>query len=277
MSPSGKYFVYSGHAVGAAAHFHKLDDVQNLNHIIPTLGAAVLPGTGGRSVGHHENYAYQADVPRKRTLLYVRRVDTRVEGWPQGNAWVTEIDAEIESVRVLEKLDIGLVKVHTRSATPMDADGCQAVVTTNGSCIEGLRMGGIEAKITLDHEPLLFTTSRDTLADFYRKKDAGWRADNAHRFCTEPTAAEVHEVNGRIKFSLVKNIELIGAQDPEHQVRVEADGHTIKWDGFGRIILGEVFVKCCDRRITMVRLHMGSDGGGNGTIGDTSSNGSTGN
>lgn len=275
MSPTGKYFVYSGHAVGAAAHFHKLDDVKNLNHVIPTLGAAVLPGTGGKSTGHHENYAFQVDEPRKRTLLYVRRVDTRVEGWPQGNEWVTEVEAEIESVRVLEKLDIGLVKLHIRSATPMDAEGCQAVVTTNGTVIEGLRMGGIEAKITLDHEPLLFTTSKDTLAKFYREKGSAWRAENAHRFGTDPSAPEVYEVNGRIKFSLVKRIDLVGTQDPEHQVRVEADGHTIKWDGFGRIILGEVFVKCCDRRMTMVRLHMGSDGGGNGTIGDGGSNGQT--
>jgi hypothetical protein len=54
---------------------------------------------------------------------------------------------------------------------------------------------------------------------------------------------------------------------------MSVDGHTIVWTGFGRIILGEVHVKGHERRLTMVRLAMGSDAGGTGAAGDGQSNG----
>jgi hypothetical protein len=276
MSPSGKYFIFSGNAVGAAAQFHKLDQLQNLNHVIPTLGASALPGTGGLSKGHAANYCYAVDQPRKRTLLAVRRIDTKAEGLTLADRWETDVEAEIEAVDVLEKLEIGLVKLHFNSSRKMDSENCEATISTRGSRIEGLRMGSVEAKIILDEEPLQYTSSKENLADYYRKQNSGWRSANARRFGTLPDAAAVREVNGTVKFSLVREIQLIGKQDPEHEVRVQPDGYTIKWDGFGRIILGEVFVKCCDRRVTMVRLHMGSDGGGSGSVGDGSSNGQTG-
>ena len=53
-------------------------------------------------------------------------------------------------------------------------------------------------------------------------------------------------------------------------------GNVIVWKGFGRIILGEIHVKGHERRVTMVRLAMGSDAGGTGTAGDGQSNGGTG-
>jgi hypothetical protein len=277
MSPDKKYFIFSGHALGAAAHFHKLDDEPNLNHVIPALAPSVVAATGGLSKNHVANYYYAVDQPRKRTLVSVNRIDTMTSGTEQDGCWVTEVDAEVEGVRVLEKLDVGYVKLHFVSSRSMDSENCDAKISTKGSRIEGLRMGSMSANIFLDEEPLLFTASKDHLVDYYRGKDPAWRAANARRFSTDPAATEVHQANGRVKFSLVHKIELSGTQDPDHQVHVEEDNpYTIHWDGFGKIIVGEVFVKCCERRVTMLRLYMGSDGGGSGSLADGTSNGQIG-
>jgi hypothetical protein len=274
MSTNGTYYVFSGHAVGMAAHFHKLDDVQNLNHLVPAQATSVLPATGGLSEAHISDYCYEVDQPRKRMLVCVRRADTKAEGRTFPDRWETEINAEIEAVHVLEKLDVGLVKFHLLSVRGNDADS-KIKVSTKGSSIEGLQLGGITAKVVLDLEPIESCGTKDQLAEYYRAKPAAWRSANARRFCTDPASAEIHEVKGRVRFSLAREIQLSGMQDPNHLVRVEEDGYTIKWDGFGRIIVGEVFVKESDRRFTMLRLHMGSDGGGSGSVGDTSSNGQT--
>jgi len=275
MSPNGKYYIFSGHAVGVAAHIHKLDDVPNLNHLIPTQAAAVLPATGGLSEGHAANYCYDVDQPRKRTLVCVRHGYSMAAGRTLGDRWETEVKTEVESVGILEKLDIGAVKLHMVSTRYMNTD--KTTVELKGSSIEGLQFRDVTAKIVLDLEPFPHCTSKDALADYYRGQSAAWRTANARRFGTLPEAAEARETNGVIKFSLVRDIQLSGSQDPDHPVRVENDGYTIKWDGFGRIIVGEVFVKGNDRRVTLLRLHMGSDGGGTGSIGDGSSNGQTGN
>jgi len=274
MSQNGTYFVFSGHSVGLAAHFHKLDDVQNLNHMVPAQAPSVLPATGGLSEGKVSNYRYAVDVPRKRTLVALRHAETRVEGRTLPDRWETEVHADIQGVEILEKLEVGRVKVHMLSSRATSADA-ETKISTKGSSIEGLQLGGVSVKVVLDDDVIEFCASKDKLADYYRKQAPAWRGANARRFTTDPDSPEIHEVNGRVRFSLAREIHLSGTQDPNHLVRVEEDGYTIKWDGFGRIIIGEVFVKGNDRRVTMLRLHMGSDGGGSGSVGDTSSNGQT--
>jgi len=263
MSTDERYFIFSGHAVGVAAQFDKLDHLENLNHRVPTLGASVLPATGGISHGSAANYAYAVEVPRKRTLIQVDRVATKADGRTYPDRWETEIEADIDGVRVLEKLEIGSVRLHMLAVRDSKSEDCNATkVTTRGSHIEGLRMGGMTAKVFLASDALENCGSKDQLTDWHSKQPSGWR--NAH---------PLRNVNDRVKFSLVRDIQLSGEQDPEHKVYLLEDGYTIKWDGFGRIILGETSIKGCDRRVTMVRLAMGSDGGGSGTVGDGGSNG----
>ena len=273
MSQNGKQFIFSGHAVGAAAQFHRLDDLENLDHVVPTLGASVLPVSGGLSKGHASHYCYAVDKPRKRTLVSVGRIDTMAAGRTFSDRWETEVEAEIEKVDVVEKLHVGFVKLHLLAVR--DADSEEARISTKGSRIEGLELGKVAVKVELDEEPIECCGSRDRLAAFYAGKDDAYRAANAFRFATDPAAPVLAERKGRSTFSLVRKIELSGKQDPEQPITV--DGYTIIWKGFGRIVLGEVSVKGNDRRITMMRLAMGSDAGGSGSIGDGGSNGQMGN
>ena len=272
MSETGKRYIFAGHAIGAAAQFHRLDELQNLKHVIPTLGASVLPTTGGLSKSHASNFCFNVDHPRRRSLLSVRKIESTAAGRDLGSRFETETETEIESIGFVEKLRIDLIKVHVLSTRDENKEA--PTVTSKGNKIEGVHLGAVEAKITLDEEPLSAAGSMDQLADFYKKQTAEYRPQNSWRFNTDPSATELPAGYNYYTFSLVREIKLTGPEDEKQKITI--DGYTIKWEGFGRIIIGETLVKKDDRRLTMVRLAMGSDAGGAASAGEAESNGQLG-
>src|SRR5689334_9467158 len=90
-------YIFSGHAIGAAARFNKLDDVLGFNHVVPALGTSVLPAAGGVSRSVVSNYNYEVTVPRRRSLLSVAHIESRSEGREYGDEEVvTDTDVRIE-------------------------------------------------------------------------------------------------------------------------------------------------------------------------------------
>jgi hypothetical protein len=273
MSPApAKRFLYSGHTVGAAAHFHRLDDVENLDYSVPTLGASVLPVTGGLSRGHAADYCFNVDHPRHRTLLSVRRIDSTASGKEHSDRYETAIEADIESIHVVEKLHIDAMKLHLLSTTIKGQP--EAIVSSNGNRIEGMRLGKVNVKVAFDEEPLGSCGSKARLAAFYNNQSADYKRDYGWRYQTDPVTGQLAEPNGHYVYSLVRDIQLDG---PEEEMQaISKEGYTIRWKGFGRLILGEVVVKGNNRQVTLVRLAMGSNAGGNGSIGCGQSNGQVG-
>jgi hypothetical protein len=253
MSNGSGRFMFAGHAIGAAAQFHRLDELENLNHVIPVLGASVLPVTGGRSESHLEQpYRLDVDQPRQRCLFAVERIDTWAEGRDDRNgAFETELSIDVAGLHVVEKLHIDFIRLHLHSARKGAAD---PNVTTKGNRIEGMRLGNVEARVTIDDEPLAHTGTADRFAAFHRSR-----------------GLELGHTGDYHRGAIVRKIELVGEERDRQGMSV--DGNTIVWPGFGRIILGEVHVKGHERRVTMVRLAMGSDAGGSSTTADGQSNG----
>ncbi len=269
-----KSYTYSAYALGVSAQFHSLDDSHNLDHVVPTLGASVLAPTGGHSRSRVIHYAFTVDQPRKRTLLSVRKIKTTVSGRNLGNRYETEVEADIEAVRLVEKLHIGAVRLHLLSTLDAESEGATPVVTTKGSHIEGVQLGAVTAEVVLDEEPLLSCGNAKQLADFYYRQTEDYRKKYGWRFALDAAPESPGVRCLQHKFSLVREIHITGPERDKQPISV--DGYTIHWKGFGKIILGEVQVKCNDRRVTMVRLAMGSDAGGPGTVGGGQSNGSNG-
>jgi hypothetical protein len=271
MSDSTARYMFAGHAIGAAARFHRLDDTA-VNEVVPAQGAVVLAPTGGRSESKSGTFRHDVSHPRQRCLLAVDRVHTWVEGRDPNGRFETEVNVEVDGLHVLEKLHIDSIRAqHVAVRNGMEA---VAEVSSKGSSVEGLRMGNVTARITFDHEPLTYTGSQAQLAEFYRTRDAQYRQRHGGRFHTTQDGKELADDHGHHRFSLVSGIELDGPESEKQSISL-INGYTIYWKGFGRIILGEVHVKAQDRRVTLVRLAMGSDGGGTGTGGGTSTNGGT--
>lgn len=265
------HYIFSGSALGAAAQFHRLDEAHNLNHIVPTLGASVLAPTGGHSRSRVAHYAFSVDQPRKRTLLSVRKIKTAVSGRDLGNRLETEVEADVEALEVVEKLHIGTIRLQFLSARDAQPENATPTVTTTGSRIEGVQLGKVKAVVVLDEEPLLCCGTGDQLGDFYSKQTDDYRKANGWRYKLDTAPVAAAGSCRAHTFSVVREIHLSGPEREKQLISV--DGYTIHWKGFGKIILGEVNVKGNDRRVTMVRLAMGSDAGGSGTAGSGQSNG----
>jgi hypothetical protein len=272
MSENGTRYIYSGYSIGAAAQFNRLEEASNLNHVIPTLGASALSTIGGVSKSQVSNFCYNVEQPRRRCLVSVLRIETTAEGKQTGSAFRTEADAEIESITFVDKLHIGLVKANLISVR--DESEKPPQIGTNGNKIEAMSLGAVQVNVVLDEEPLKHTGTMAQLADFYKKQSPEYRRQYSWRFNSDPAATDIAPAAGgaRYKFSLVKQIELVGSEKDKADITIK--GYTLQSDSFGKIILGEVLVNNADRRLTMVRLAMGSDDGGAGSCGCASVNGS---
>ena len=269
MSDPTARYMFAGHVIGAAARFHRLDDA-SVNEVVPSVGTAALAGTGGRSENRLASpFRYDVTHPRPRCLLAVEQAHGQVEGRDPDGRFETELSVEVSGVHVLEKLHIDNVRLHMLAVRNRMDD--IAVISTRGSVVEGLRMGNVTAKVTFDDEPLTFTGSQDQLANFWRGRSADYKKQNGWRFHRTPDGNELADDHGHHRFTLASRIELIGTPDPQQPITVT--DNVIYWKGFGRIILGEVHVKGQERRVSLVRLAMGSDGGGTGTTGGAGSNG----
>jgi hypothetical protein len=269
MSDSTARYMFSGHVLGASARFHRLDDL-SVNEVVPAVGSAALPSTGGRAEFRSTQAIEQyAEKPRRRCLLCVEKAETWVEGRDPDGRFETELSVDVSGVHVLEKFHLDNVRLHLL-AVRNGMDGT-STVSTKGSRVEGMRMGNVTAKITFDDEPLTHTGSKDQLAAFWRSRSADYRKHHGWRFHKTPDDSDLADDYGHHRFSLVSGIELSG---PEADLQsISVNGNLIYWKGFGRIILGEVHVKGQERRVSLVRLAMGSDGGGSGTTGGGGSNG----
>jgi hypothetical protein len=264
-------FLFSGDATGVAAHFHRLDDLDKLDHVIPTLGSSAIPPTGGRS--HHQlsNQKFFADRPRRRLLVSADHAEALAIGHCEDEAnFKSEIHAFVRSLSILEQLHLDLVEVH--QVTTRNWYASSSHTETKGE-IKGLRLGNVKVHVELDDAPFSKCSTKQELREFYASQSEDYRRENSHRFHTPPGAAEITERNGRCFGSLVKKIELDGPEDEKRKIHV--DGYSIKWDGFGRIFLGEVIASDKDRRVSMIRLKMGSSAAGTATIGGGQTNGST--
>jgi hypothetical protein len=246
--------MFAGHAIGAAARFHRLYDTQNLNYVIPTLGSSVVPVSGGRSDSHVDPYTYEVDTPQKCCLLAVQRVDTFAEGRDANGVFETEVSADVVGLSVVGKLYCDLVRMHM--LTSRTATG-ETTVTTNGNRIDGLRLGNVQAIVTIDEDPLVNAPDADRFALY-------------HTEACRPLA----KFGAYWRSTIVREIQLVGTEVDKQGMTVE--GNAIVWKGFGRIILGEIHVKAHERRLSLVRLEMGSDAGGSGGAGEGQSNGETG-
>jgi len=260
-------FVYSGHAVGVTAHFHKLDEMTNLDHAIPVLGSAVVPMVGGLATDQKDNYRYDVDQPRKRTLVSTEHAESYARGKEHDDRYETEVKTLVRGLDVLEKLHVDLVELR-QVATSAKRAGQRTpppVIRTTTARVEGLKLGNVKVAVELDCEPFENHGTKQEILEFVKNASDSYRREHGWRFSGE--------TNGHVFATLVKKISLDGPSSELASMTVNEN--VITWDGFGKIFLGEVVVHNEERRVTMIRLKMGSDGGGSGSSGCLHSNGGT--
>lgn len=214
-------------------------------------------------------YNYPVTQPWQRSLLSVQHIVSLARGVETPAGYFTEVHCKIEGLHVVEKLHVDLVELNLSSVRKGNKP---PVISTTGNRIEGLRLGKVEVTVSLDDETLAHCCTKPQLANFYASQDEAFRKRYAWRFGTPAGAPAIRDRNGYYRYSLVREIKLSGPKRDLARIPPPR-GNQIVWPGFGRIYLGEVLVGENQRRMTMVRLAMGSDAGGSGSVGDASTNG----
>jgi hypothetical protein len=208
---------------------------------MPSVASSVLAGTGGTASASEKDFKY-------RDILSVARAETTLKGVPDSQPGVhTTL-----TTTTIEGLDVRGILTADRIVAKMFArhfmDGTEAEMSFEGSEIDNLRIGQKTVNITY-HDPL-----RSQWKTFKEAK-------HNHRQLF-PNRADPGDT---VPWTIVSQVTA-----PSDTT---VNGHCVYIPDFGTIYLGEVIIKDGHRKITMMRLALGSPVEGDVTIADGDGNG----
>jgi hypothetical protein len=248
-------FFYHGLGVGLGGRI-----TRPFSEVIEAQGATALPIVGGYASNHVDGYRF-------RDIVSVRSARIHAVGTEdEDGAFNTSVSVRVEGLNILDV--ITAESLTARLSSYHEVNAAQPRITAVGSEFRDLKIGGYPVDVKLDRE--LFYEER-THADF---KEYVTRADNRDALSKQflwaqdaPQAKSYGEAappwedpcwpesKNLVLCSLVKSI---GAEEAGFAPR----GYTIHVPMVGTVFLGEVIVSSHARRLTMLRLEMGSPVGG---------------
>jgi len=255
-----KRFVFRGNAVGAAGHIHRPEDL-----VIWVQGASSLPVVGG--------YARSATTDRAKfgDVLSIDFAQTRATGDYSDTEKVfkTLTNSVVQGLNVSNRLTADVLEA-TLSATHQE-DGSEPSILSTGTDILKMKLDGYDVTMKIDNDLFNQYSTRTRLSDAYSSDEGGFYKNHSKRFqvsekAKKPTKRQIPEVNGYIVTSIVSDVQ---TQHPKAVV----DGHVITLNGFGRIFLGEFLITAVSRRLTLLRLKLGSPVAGDIACAEVESNG----
>lgn len=274
---TAKSFFYHAHgtALGGVIRWplaHEIEGGQS---------ATSLPITGGHSLAKAPQYKLRHE---SKDLISHTGASTEVSGRqdPKDGVFSTEVTSMIEGLNVNDVVTADSITAHLISKHK--GDDTEASIVATGSGFKNLKISGYPVEVELDTE--LFV-EHDTLDKFRKKhkQDAEFRKMARKRFLwgdfdesvpdwlkqrykwlTSPEA--LPESKGILPCSLIKSIKC-------NCPGVQIFGNVIIVPDFGKIFLGEVLLKENSRRLSMMRLEMGSPMGGSVIVTSAENNGTT--
>jgi hypothetical protein len=242
-------FLYHAHGVGFGGQIKR-----PFCDVIEAQGATALPIVGGYASSHVDAYRFR-DIVSVRSLR-IHAVGT--EG-PRGS-FNTSVSVRIEGLNILDVITAD--SLTARLSSLHEPNKPQPRITAVGSDFGDLRIGGHPIKVVVDSELFLKERTHADFKDCVQKSDPaeisrqflwGRGADQRKAFGSiVPQGPEGWpESKGLVLCSLVKSVDAKGAG-------CESQGYAIHVPMVGTLYLGEVIVSEYARRLTMLRLEMGS-------------------
>jgi hypothetical protein len=273
-----KRFFFHANAVALAGHVRRPDD-----SFIPAMASACLPVTGGvgeavskrasfgdllsyrsassRVSGDFEDSSKAAEFTHgnhgKNGLPTATSAESRVTGLRMTNGGrVLEIES-LEAKMEAFSNRRGSTEFHSLSAE-----------------FQGVRVDGIGLKIATHCEVFTEYTTRQKLLQAFAKNQK-FRDSYASFFFTEkplnPRQRSLPQTQGIIYGTIVSNLEWEGPAPKSALIA----GNSVKIQGFGSIYFGEILIEESSRRLTLVRFQLGSPSGGDGSLAEVQTNGSS--
>jgi hypothetical protein len=264
-------FVFRGNAAAFGGHIIRPKDI-----VLESSGASSLPVTGGRSVARIARTQFD-------DLFQIESASTFAEGLFEDRRQfleftnhrieedaltaATHVNAEVHGLAVGRKprLTIKRLRAELHAKSPYGS-GQPAIRVGNDVAIEGVDIDGHRLIVELDTAPfqrfdthaklLVAADDRAFVAEsgeslFMRRPRNGEPAP-------PPTGRLIDASHGTLYATIVKSIRWDGAPFPGSRI----DRHQVVLPDFGRVYFGELLVSYDCRRLTMVRMALGSDTGG---------------
>ena len=252
------------------------------HEVIESQASVALPAAGGHAQSCVENFSY-------RNLISFRKAHTQVTGGldPVTGAHKSVVTVRIEGLNIenmftAESITCRIASKHTlvdpdnseQKKLGLKADESEIVAL--GSEFVGVRIGGAEAKITLDHglfsefpnyrklckDYEVHSDVRDAFRPYlFRdlKGDVPQPLQARYKWAREKFAKKLPE-NGPVLCSLVSSI------DSDH-LKDRIFGNAIVLPNFGTLYLADFYIEEHWRRLEMFRVEFASPPGGGGSGG----------
>lgn len=265
-------FIFHGNAVAAEVIIHRIGSDRGIK-ASRTQGQSSLPVIGG----HSESFVEKSN-PEFAEVFSYGECRTLATGFVQDQSAITTVSASVRDLRMINRpspgeaddlrtieFRAGVLGVSVRSTYPRKG---QARIQYDTPQIEGLSLDNLPIEFELRRELLeihtmgeieqRYRTDRAFFEDF-RNAFMRRRARPAPRFGSGIPRLRHHALT-----SVVRAIRWGGR-------RIE--GHVLTKTGFGTIYFGEMLIHEYNRRLTLVRVKMGSDTDADGSFGESDPNG----
>jgi hypothetical protein len=265
-------YIFRGHASGVSAHIRRPD-----TRLLPVQGCSSLPVIGGLSesnVGTRllEDWISFEAVATSAHGDYVdpaQGVATTTGAVPfDVPPTQTTVKAEVKGLVIFGRVHVGRAMVGLISRSPKGKE--QPEIHLEGNVLEGVRIDDSRLVVTLDEDFYRVCNTRDKLAKAHA---AGLPSHRAHMLMpldgSAVPATAFPEANGTVKCTIVKEMHWDG--EPHRDATIH--GHVVRVPNFGKIYFGELYITGDSRRLTMVRLQLGSPDGGEVVAAEGESNG----
>jgi hypothetical protein len=217
-------FHYHGEGHAFSGHF-----TRPITQQIEALAGASLPLSGGHGRAHAEDFQIEQLVSVKKAYSSVSGSKS-VDGKHHSHS-----TAVIEGLNILDVVTAD--RVVARLTSEHDAKAREGHIIAVGTKFENLRISGCPVEIEFDHE--LFLKNKD------------YASLSKQLAALKKSGRMAEESNGVILCSLVKSVK---ADCPGSSVQ----GHVITVAHFGKIYIGEVLAESGFKRLSMLRLELGS-------------------
>jgi hypothetical protein len=276
----GRRFVFRGNAAAFGGRIVRPDDI-----VLEMPGASSLPVTGGRSVSKIGRTRFKEFASFDSASTFAEGLfDDRQGAIAVSNHLLqedalttsTRVQAEIRKLVVGSKQRLSVERLAAELRAKSPAGSGEPRITLGDVMVEGVVIDGFKLRVEIergvfqryDTHAKLLTAADDE--DFVRRH-------GKHLFMTTNLEERPAPPPGRlvpgcetIYATIVRTIEWDGPADPAAQI----DHHSVVVKDFGRIFFGEILITSSSRRLTLMRLELGSDDGGSAGGPDVDINGS---
>jgi hypothetical protein len=254
-------FFARGNAVAAGGYVHRVNKNVIRENIPLRCASSSLPVVGGSSESHtgafrfvHEEFWPDPVLSFASSFTKAWHTQDDFEKPEEKRSHTTHVMAGIERVAVGKRLSIERANAYLRSEYrhrgPTSVQPVQAEIV-------GLVIDDVRFTVTLDTATFQSLDTDRKLRKAYAT--AKFVKEHGHQFQPGPKATakgQMPETAGYVVVTLVQRITWEGRLPPGAEV--DERSNVIGWPDFGQIILGEMLISSDARRLTLVRLELGS-------------------